>query len=412
MSCLACLAILAACGDDDADPGGGVEVPGCDVVLSPSDDDTDALQTALIEAQSDDVICLSEGTYRPTAELSLAHARGVTLKGIGASRDDVVIDFADQESGDDGVYVTADGFTIEHMWIKNSPGNGVVVSADDSVFRDLKVTWDAGAVTENGAYAVYPTNCNRTIVENVDVSGASDAGIYVGQCTEAIVRGSTVRNNVIGIEIENTHDADVYDNDVEENAVGVLAVILPNLMKKDGGRVLLRDNRIRDNNRENFAEEGTTAGAVPPGAGILVLGLPDVEIRGNTIEEQSGPGIFIASYEIFELLSGAPSDDPETDKWPKRVYVHGNTIEDTGTAPMGDWSLLGEPPLPGVIWDGRLAPGVDTQAEMEICLGAAELDDFMKGADGEVTGLLVPATRTRDASDHDCELEALPELDF
>ena len=166
------------------------------------------------------------------------------------------------------------------------------------------------------------------------------------------------------------------------------------------------------NDRDNFAEEGTTAAAIPPGAGILVLGLPDVEVRDNTIEDQTGPGIFVGSYEIFELLSQQASDDPDTDKWSKRVYIHGNTIESTGTEPIGDWGLLGEPPLPGVIWDGILAPGIDTQAEMEICLGEDEQADFVKGGNGEVNGVLTAATRTNDASDHACELDPLPELDF
>ena len=426
LALLLCFLTVAACGDDDAESDGGAAgdgdgdgdgdagptVPGCDTVLAPSDDDTELLQTAFIEAESGDVICLEEGTYRPTVELSLASHRDVTFKGLGESREDVVMDFADQEEGDDGIYVTADGFTIENMWIKNTIGNGVVVSADDSMFHKLKVTWDAGSVTDNGAYAVYPTNCNRTIVDDVEVSGAADAGIYVGQCTQAIVRNSTSTANVIGIEVENTTDADVYNNDISDNTVGILAVILPNLAKKDGGNVLIRDNRVNMNDRANFAEEGTTAGAVPAGCGVLVIGLPDVEIRGNTIEDQTGPGVFVASYEIFELLSGTPSDDAETDKWPKRIYIHGNTIEDTGTAPSGDWELLGEPPLPGVVWDGRLAPGIETQVEMDFCLGPDEQESFLKGASGEIADVLGEDTRTTDASEHDCELDPLPELDF
>jgi len=174
----------------------------------------------------------------------------------------------------------------------------------------------------------------------------------------------------------------------------------------------LRDNRVRMNDRANFAEEGTTAAAIPPGAGILVLGLPDVEVRDNTIEDQSGPGIFVASYEIFELLSGAVSDDPDTDKWTRRVYIHGNEIADTGTDPMGDWGLLGDAPLPGVVWDGTLAPGVDSQADMEICLGEAEQADFVKGETGGVGGVLSADTRTSDTSDHECELDPIEEQDF
>jgi parallel beta-helix repeat protein len=437
--CLSSLLTLVACGDDDAtadaggagtsgdgdgdgdagdgdgdgDAGDGDAGPSdCDLTLSPSDDDTEMLQTALIDGiDSGDVICLEPGTYRPTAELSLTAHLDITLKGVGESREDVIIDFSDQETGDDGIYVTADGFTIENLWIKNSPGNGVVVSADDSVFRNLKVTWDAGAVTENGAYAVYPTNCNRTIVEDVEVIGASDAGIYVGQCTGAIVRHNKVYENVIGIEVENTTNADVYDNDIENNAVGILAVILPNLDKKDGSHVLIRENRVTGNDHENFAEEGTTAGAVPPGAGILVLGLPDVEVRDNTVSDQSGPAIFVGSYELFELLSSTTSDDPETDKWPKRVYIHGNTFEDVGTAPMMDWALIGDAPIPAVAWDGVVAPELDTQAEVEICLGEGEQMMFVKGSSGDVAGLLAEETRTNDTSDHECTLDALPELE-
>jgi parallel beta-helix repeat protein len=248
-------------------------------------------------------------------------------------------------------------------------------------------------------------------VENVEVIGASDAGIYVGQCTRAIVRSNIVRGNVIGIEVENTTEADVYDNTIEDNSLGVLAIILPNLEKKDGGKVLIRDNRISGNDRENFAVPDTTAGSIPPGAGILLMAMKDVEIRDNMIGDQSGPGIFIASYEVFELLSLMFSNDDETDKWPERVYVHGNTIEDTGAEPMGDWALLELDPFPPVFWDGVLAPGVDTQAAMEICLGDEEQMSFIKIGTGSIDDLFLVEEQTDDVTDHMCTIDPLPELE-
>jgi len=408
---LTCCSLLAACGDDGKKP---LTVEGCDTVIQPisgdTADDTEALQTALIDATSGDVICLTAGTYRLTAELSLSDHRDITVRGVGDTREDVVLDFADQDLGDDGVVVTADGFTIENMWVKNTPGNGVVVRADNSVFRNLKVTWDAGSVTENGAYAVYPTNCDTTLVENVEVVGAADAGIYVGQCRNAIVRDSLVTGNVIGVEVENTTTADVYNNDIHGNTLGVLAVILPNLMKKDGGFVLIRDNRISDNNLLNFGEMGTTAGVIPPGAGILVMGLPDVELRDNEISDQNGPAVFVASYEILEYLTGEMSMDAETDKWTKRVYIHDNMMQDVGTMPSAQWELIGLSPLPAILWDGALAPGITTQAEMEICLGAAEQASFVKGTNGVTTGVFDAATQSTDTTDHMCTLDPLPEL--
>jgi parallel beta-helix repeat protein len=402
-------------GDSDGDTSGdgdGDAADGCDTILEPGGDDTEALQTALIEASSGDVICLSPGTYMPLSELSLSEHRNVTLRGIGEAPTDVIVDFADQDQGDDGIVVTADGFTIEHMWVKNTPGNGVMVKADDSVFRDLHVTWDAGAVVDNGAYAVYPTNCNRTIIENVHVEGAADAGIYVGQCTGAIVRNNRVLRNVIGIEVENTSSTDVYGNEVEDNTVGVLAVIEPNLMKKDGREILIRENLIRDNNHANFAQEGTTAGAIPPGCGVLVLATDDVEVRDNEISAQSGPGIFVGSYEVLELLTGAVSDDAETDKWSQNVYLHGNSFDDVGQMPMGDWTLIGVDPLPAVVWDGVLAPGADAQVDMGLCLGEAEAMSFRKGTTGDTSGLFDPDSQSTDPAEHECTPDPMPELSF
>src|SRR5690606_34391214 len=138
--------VVAGCSDTEEDaPCGAVEVDatGCTVVLQPSGDAYDSVQTALIDAQSGSDLCFCPGSYGLSREVSLS-VPDVTLRGLGASRDDVVLDFATQTVGDDGVTVTSDGFTIEHMSIKNSPGNGIVVSgAEDVVFRDLKVSWDA-----------------------------------------------------------------------------------------------------------------------------------------------------------------------------------------------------------------------------------------------------------------------------
>src|SRR3546814_974481 len=52
------------------------------------------------------------------------------------------------------------------------------------------------------------------------VRGASDAGIYVGQSKNVVVRDSIAKENVAGIEIENCYDADVHDNIAVQNSGG------------------------------------------------------------------------------------------------------------------------------------------------------------------------------------------------
>jgi hypothetical protein len=58
-----------------------------------------------------------------------------------------------------------------------------------------------------------------------------------------------------------------------------------------------------------------------------------------------------------------------------------------------------------------IAPELDTQADVEICLGEGEQMVFVKGGSGTVGGLLSEETRTSDTADHECMLDALPELE-
>lgn len=388
------------------DSSDGALPAGCDALLKPGDDDARDIQAAFIDAQSGDTICLAAGTYVLDRELSLANAAEVTLKGAGATRDDVVLDFGTQTVGDDGLTVTASGFTIENLSVKNSPGNGIVAHAELSTFRNVKVSWDAGSVTTNGFYAVYPTDCRKTVIEDIEVVGASDAGIYVGSCEYAIVRRNKVHGNVAGLEIENTRHADVYDNEVYDNTAGILALVLPNLKIKENRWVLIRDNDIHDNNRDGFAKSGTVVSYVPKGVGILSLAGADIEIRDNEVKNNRGAAAMVVSYKTMETLTGQKLDDPQMDPYLRRVYIHDNTFEGNGTAPAGALALMGQPSLENVLWDGVTAEG-ESVAEAKICLGATP-PTFRMFA---LTDGFAPASQSTDTTDHTCTLDPLPEME-
>ena len=72
-------------------------------------------------------------------------------------------------------------------------------------------------------------NTADVLVEGCVVSGAKDAGIYVGQSRDIIVRNNEVFHNVAGIEIENSTGADVYGNTAAGNTGGILVFNMPNL---------------------------------------------------------------------------------------------------------------------------------------------------------------------------------------
>lgn len=391
--------LVGACSDDN---GGGDEHPGYDVVIAPSENDHEAIQTAFLEAESGAVIGLQPGTYHLERELNLTNASDVTLRGMGGTRDEVILDFAGQIEGDDGITVTAPGFTIENVWIKNSPGNGVVAHAEDSTFRNIKVSWDAGSVQSNGFYAVYPTDCKRTVIENIEVTGASDAGIYVGSCEYAIVRDSKVYANVAGLEIENTLHADVYNNEVYDNTVGIAALLLPNLKIKENAWVLIRDNEIYDNNRANYAKEGTVVASVPTGLGVLVLAGHDIEIRDNDIHGNVNTGVLVVSYRILEILTGTTLNDPGMDPFLKRVYVHSNTFADNGQAPTGAMLVVNQAKLENVLWDGILD---EAGTDAEICLGDDPATFRNFNANGNFQN------QSTDTTAFKCSHDPLPEME-
>jgi parallel beta-helix repeat protein len=400
----------AGCGSEDDSPCGAIEVDatGCSVVLQGSADAYESVQTALIEAQSGSDVCFCPGTFGFSREVSLS-VPDVTLRGLGASRDDVVLDFATQTVGDDGVTVTSDGFTIEHLSIKNSPGNGIVVSgAEDVVFRDLKVSWDAGSVTANGAYAVYPVQSTRVLIENTEVVGAADAGIYVGQCKQALVRNNLVYGNVAGIEIENTLDAEVVDNDAYDNTAGVLVFVLPNLEQREGARAKVHKNRIYDNNRSNFAESGTIVASVPPGTGVLVLAADDTEVHDNVIENNVSTGVLAVSWDTLKLLLPGAMDDPNTEMYIERLHIHGNTFTGNGTDPQQVAEQLGLASLPDVVWDGversDAPPGTDF-----LCLGSSP-PSFLNF--GGAAGTTDPSLHSTDTTPHECSLPPLDPVSF
>lgn len=363
--CAAALAALGCSDSNTTDPA----TAGCAVVLSPGGQNLqERIQTALIEARSGSTVCFRGGTYALSGELSISQ-NNITVRGIG---NDVVLDFRNQRrSGGDGgtaadggssgsggsnsMSVTGNGFTIDNLTIKNSPGDGIrVTNAQDVTFRRLKVSWDAGSVTANGAYAIYPVGCTRVLIEDCEVRGASDAGIYVGQSNRVIVRRNKAIANVAGIEIENTTNSDVYDNEATDNTGGVLVFNLPNLPVRDGRRALVRNNNVHGNNRANFAERGTTVSGIPAGTGVLVMAADETEVRGNTIRNNVTAGVIVIDY---RTANSGTIRDTMYNTFPEGTWIHDNTFMNNGTDPRGDLAaVVSERPVEDVLWDGRVDP--------------------------------------------------------
>ena len=341
--------------------------------VAPGDDAQERLQEALILAEPGDTIQLEAGRYAMTDGLSL-DVDNVTLRGTGSGEGEgaSVLDFTGQQGAGEGLLVTSDGVTLRDFAVENPKGDGIKSkNADEIVYYRLRVDWTNGPDENNGAYGIYPVESSGVLVDSVTVRGASDAGIYVGQSTDIVVRNSHVAYNVAGIEIENSRRARVTGNYVTHNTGGILVFDLPNLPVMGGGEVLVDHNIVVANDTPNFAPAGNIVASVPMGAGIMVLSNEQVAIARNVIADNATAGVMVLAY-------SRPFKDARFDPLPRRVAVLDNQFRRNGFAPAipGGAKLAAAMggQLGDVLWDGLgenallVAPGIST-----VSLGYTEI---------------------------------------
>lgn len=367
-------------------------------------------QERLLDAKPGDVIEIPAGLHRFERSLSL-RADGVTIRGAGM--DKTVLSFKGQKAGAEGLLVNGDNFTIEHLTIEDSRGDGLKISESENItIRGIKVQWTNGPSTKNGAYGIYPVLTRNVLIEDTVSIAASDAGIYVGQSDGVIVRNSRAEKNVAGIEIENTINADVYDNVATGNTGGILVFNMPGLSQQ-GGNIRVFNNKVIANNHANFGAKGTPVASVPAGSGIVINSNDDVEIFGNEIRDNATTNIIVSS--VYSTGYKDSSASPNFDPYPERIYVHGNTLSGGGDSPDGldlkalkvaMYGLTGA--FPDVLWDGYYNKARQTgsaTAGTQICLRDVS---GVVNADGP-GGYKSPS---KDAKPFDCELPRLPAIDL
>ena len=256
-----------------------IGVSGKSLFIEPGPNAQERLQEALILMEEGDTLIIKSGYYKFEDGLSL-DVDDVTVKGEGI--DITILDFKNQQSGAQGLLVTSDRVTLSDFSIIDAKGDALkVIGAKGINMINLKTEWTGGPKSTNGAYGFYPVESEDVLIDGCVAIGASDAGIYVGQSKNIIVRNSVAQYNVAGIEIENSYYADVYNNLASHNTGGILVFDLPDLPQQGGHHIRVFNNKSIDNDTDNFAPEGNIVGEVPRGTGIIIMANSDVEIFDN-----------------------------------------------------------------------------------------------------------------------------------
>ncbi len=322
------------------------------ILLSPNSNSQEEIQEALIDLEPGDVLTLEPGEYYFEDGLSL-DVNDVIFEGSGI--DSTILNFGEQISGAQGLLVTSDGVTLRDFAILDAKGDAIkVIGADGIDMIRLKTEWTGGPKESNGAYGFYPVESNDVLIDGCVAIGASDAGIYVGQSKNIIVKNSIAQYNVAGIEIENSYYADVFDNTASHNTGGILIFDLPDLPQQGGHHVRVFRNKAINNDTDNFAPEGNIVGEVPRGTGIIIQANSDVEVFDNDIYGNGTVNLSIVTY-------GYETEDENYNPHPKSIQIHGNRFGDGGFDPdvaTGELAAilfeLSDGDMPDIFWDGIL----------------------------------------------------------
>ena len=323
-----------------------------EIIIEAGPNAHERLQEAMILMKDGDTLIIDSGNYIFEDSLSL-DVDNVTIKGKGMN--ETILDFKDQKTGAQGLLVTSDKVTLEGFSIMDAKGDALKVIGSKGInMINLKTEWTGGPKSSNGAYGFYPVESEDVLIDGCIAIGASDAGIYVGQSRNIIVRNSIAQYNVAGIEIENSYYADVYNNLASHNTAGILVFDLPDLPQQGGHHIRVFDNKAIDNDTDNFAPEGNIVGEVPRGTGIIIMANSDVEIFNNLISGNGTVNLSIVSY-------GDDTDDKNYYPHPKRIQVHNNNYGPSGFDPdleTGDLAKalyeISDGNMPDIFWDGVL----------------------------------------------------------
>jgi cytochrome c peroxidase len=289
-------------------------------------------------AQPGDIIEIPYSIYHERVVIDL---NDITLRGIPNDDGDYPI-LDGQDTLSEGILASGNNFTVSHLHVRNYTSNGILVEGVTGVhFHNV--------FAENtGIYGLYPVQSTDVLIEHSVVTGAKDAGIYAGQCENVTVRDNVVYGNVLGIEVENTLNGEVYGNHAYDNTVGIFIVLLPQLTSKISANTLVYDNFVENNNHVNFAPEDMIASVVPSGVGILLLATDYAEVYNNEIRGNKSTGVA-----VFSLTRSGAFDVNEIDvgPLPEHNWVHSNRYENNGYDPDPFVKDLGIP-VGDVLWDG------------------------------------------------------------
>lgn len=337
----AVLFVVSGCGNDDDSADSSLTVrPG------------ESIQAAVDAAMPGDTINVMPGDYVEQNDGRAAVRITKPLKLIAMSSPDEKVRILPGPGQTSGILIEpenfgdpdVDGVEIKGFTVEGFENNGIWL-------RFVKnFTIEDNESINNLENGIWPTLSADGLVKNNVSYGALDSALWVEASENVRVISNELHHSPTGFEVTVSNEIYAEDNDIHDNTVGVglyhpSSAGLPPLEPLDrNGFWHIVGNRIYDNNFENPAPEGSIVAELPPGIGILITGVDNLDIEDNLIENNDFLGIAMVDYCLVVAGTRADcADNPPQveDTAPEFNRVVGNTlVNNHGDPPPGQFQAF------------------------------------------------------------------------
>jgi parallel beta-helix repeat protein len=231
----------------------------------------------------------------------------------------------------DGVMIkgfTVEGFQNNGIWLRHV--NNFKIQGNESINN-----------LENG---IWPTlSANGQVKKNV-AYGSQDSALWVEASENVRVIKNEFHHSPTGLEITVSKNIQALKNEIHDNTIGIglyhpSAAGLPPLQPiSENGDWEIRGNYVHHNNEPNTAPPGSMSASLPPGGGILILGVDRVTVEKNRVENNGFFGIGVIDYcgAVADTDFDCSLNPPEVESAPDDNLVTGNTVAYNGLVPQSD----------------------------------------------------------------------------
>lgn len=309
----------------------------------------DSIQLAVDHAAPGDTVKVLSGVYkepymgvssaavRITKPLKLTASGQVRILPSPGQTDGILVEPANEGDPDiDGIEIK--GFTVEGF-----SNNGIWLIHVNNFNIENNVSINN---LENG---IWPTlSANGQVKKNV-AYGSLDSALWIEASQNVRVINNDLYGSPTGLEVTISKNLTIENNNVHHNTVGI-GLYHPAAAGLDSpwpyselGNWRVVNNDVHDNNLPNPGEPGTSeTSALPPGIGILILGVDNVDVQRNRIQTNKYVGVGMIDWCFAVIGSGfdCTKDTPDVaGSALNDVHVTSNKFADNHT-------LTEESPLP------------------------------------------------------------------